>query len=61
MRLMTNHGMRVDRHPSDLDKLLTLARRTPYREMNEAAKLRLMLLLELQHAERERIRFAPIH
>jgi hypothetical protein len=29
--------------------------------MNEAAKLRLMLLLELQHAERERIRFAPIH
>ena len=45
---------------SDLDRLILLARITPYREMNEAAKLRLSLLLHMQHEERERTRFALI-
>lgn len=60
MRLMTNYGRRVDRPLSDLDKLITLARETPYATMSEATKLRLSLLLHIQHQERERIRFAPI-
>ena len=60
MRLMTNDGMGVDRPLSELDKLITLARATPYREMSEATKLRFSLLLHIQHQERERIRFAPI-
>ncbi|MCB1688645.1 MAG: hypothetical protein KDI33_09180 [Halioglobus sp.] len=61
MRLITQDGMRLDRPLTDLDRLILLSRTTEYRDMNVAAKLRLRLLLDMQHAERERIRFAPIN
>ena len=61
MRLITDSGMRVDRPLTDLDKLLTLAKRTPYAQMNQVAKLRIKLLLHIEHQERERRRFAPIN
>ncbi|MCP5131858.1 MAG: hypothetical protein H6985_20005 [Pseudomonadales bacterium] len=60
MRLITNHGRRVD-HPTDLARLILLARKTTYKAMSDADRYQLKLLLDLQHQERERIRFAPIH
>lgn len=60
MRLATNYGRRVDAPLTDLDRLILLARMTPYRELSDADRQRLKLLLSLQHAEREAIRFAPI-
>ena len=61
MRLITDYGMRLDRPLSDLDRMILLARMTPYQELNDADRQRLKLLLDLQHQERERIRFAPIN
>jgi hypothetical protein len=57
MRLITTDGKRTARPLTDLDKLIILARRTPYRDMNEAAKLRLKLLLAWEHQQREILRF----
>ena len=58
MKLIADHGMRVDRPLSDLDQTILLARMTPYQELTLGERQRLKLLLEIQHQARERIRFA---
>jgi len=57
MRLITQSGVRLDRPLSDLDRMILLARMTPYHELSLKARQRLKLLLDLQHQEREAIRF----
>ena len=59
MQLIANYGHRVDRPLTDLDRLILKARMTPYRQLSDADRQRLKLLLGLQHAERERIQFVP--
>ena len=58
MRLIAQEGVRVDHPPpTDLDRMILLARMTPYHELSQRDRQRLKLLLDLQHREREAIRF----
>ena len=58
MRLATQSGVRLGRPPmTDLDHLIQLARMTPYNQLSIADRYRLKLALDLQHSERERVRF----
>jgi len=57
MRLIAQEGVRLDRPLSDLDRMILLARMTPYHELSQRDRQRLKLLLDLQHQEREAIRF----
>lgn len=60
MRMITDHGRRLDIPATDLENLIYLARAKPYQALSDADKAQLKLLLSLQHAEREQRRFAPI-
>jgi hypothetical protein len=57
MRLIAQEGVRLDRSLSDLDRMILLIRMTPYHELSQRDRQRLKLLLDLQHREREAIRF----
>ncbi len=57
MMQITESGVRLDRPLSDLDRAVLLARMTPYHELTQRDRQRLKLLLDLQHQERETIRF----
>lgn len=58
MRLITDHGMRLDRHMTDLDKLIRRVRSTPYGRLDVSDKADLVRLLAQEHATREHIRFS---
>ena len=57
MILIAQEGVRLDRPLSDLDRMILLIRMTPYHELSQRDRQRLKLLLDLQHREREAIRF----
>ena len=58
MRLIVDHGMRLDRPVSELDRMLRLTRCTPYRDLPDDHKRDLVRLLAQAHHTRERIRFS---
>ena len=60
MELIAHYGHRTDRPLSDLDRLMILARMTPYSDLPEIQRLRIKFELDMQHREREHIRFAPL-
>lgn len=61
MRLIAMEGVRLDRPLSDLDRMTLLIRMTPFDKLNTTTRQRIKTLLERQHRERERVRFAPIN
>ena len=56
MRLITNCGRRVDRQ-AELAALIHTARITPYDRVTTKQRQRVKLLLDLDHQEREQIRY----
>jgi len=60
MKLVADHGMRLDRPLSDLDRMMYLARCTPYLDLPDDHKRDLVRLLAQKHQAREHIRFSKL-